>query len=79
MAEPASRPPALDEEAPSLDPAAIERAYRRERTRRHVRSTRREFARSSNARFYVALAVLLFLTVVIALSALRVIQQTFGI
>jgi|HubBroStandDraft_2_1064218.scaffolds.fasta_scaffold1385641_1 hypothetical protein len=79
MAEPASRPPALDEEAPSLDPAAIERAYRRERSRRHVRSVRHEYARSSNARFFVALAVLLFLTVVIALSALRVIQETFGI
>jgi hypothetical protein len=72
--------PALDEEeAPSLDPATVERAYRRERTRRHVRSTRREFARSSNARFYVVLAVLLFLTVLLALGALRQVQQTFGI
>jgi len=79
MAKPASRPPALDEEAPSLDPAAIERAYRRERTRRHLRRSRHEFARTSNARFYVVLALLLFLTVVIALGALREIQQTFGI
>jgi hypothetical protein len=79
MAEPARRPPAFDEGAPSLDPAAIERAYRRERSRRHDRSVRHEYARSSNARFFVALAVLLFLTVVIALSALRVIQETFGI
>ena len=86
MAKPASRRPALeaetpshDEEAPSLDPTAIERAYRRERTRRHVRSTRREYARSSNARFYVVIAVLLFLTVLIALGALREIQHTFGV
>ncbi len=79
MANPASRPPALDEGAPSLDPAAIERAYRRERTRRNVRSSRRDYARSSNARFYVVLAVLLFLTVVIALGALREVQHTFGI
>jgi len=79
MAEPASSPAALEEEAPSLDPAAIERAYRRERSRRHVRSVRHEDARSSNARFYVVLALLLFLTVVIALSALRVIRDTFGV
>ena len=79
MVEPASRPAPLEEEAPSLDPSAIERAYRRERSRRHVRSVRHEDARSSNARFFVVLAVLLFLTVVLALSALRVIQETVGI
>lgn len=78
MAKVATQHQALDE-APSLDPAAIERAYRRERTRRDVRSARREFARSSNARFYVLLAFILFVTVVIALSALRVIYKTFGI
>ncbi len=79
MSEPATSPPLADDEAPSLDPAVIERAYRRERTRRRVRSTRHEDARNSNARFYVAIAVLLFLTVVISLGAMRLIQQTFGI
>lgn len=78
MAQVATQQPTLDE-APSLDPAAIERAYRRERSRRDVRSARREFARSSNARFYLLLAFLLFVTVLIALSALRVIYATFGI
>lgn len=78
MPEPVTQP-RIDDEAPSLDPAAIERAYRRERSRRDVRIAHREFARSSNARYYVLLALLLFLTVVIALSALRVIQRTFGI
>ena len=79
MAEPASRPSALDEEAPSLDPAAIERAYRRERDRRHLRSLRRDDARSSSARFFVAISALLFITVVIALSTMDEIQHMFGI
>ena len=36
-------------------------------------------ARSSNARFWVVLAVLIFLTVVFSLTAWREIQTTFGI
>ncbi len=79
MAQPATRFPAVDEEAPSLDPAAIERAYRRERARRRARVAHHDYARSSNARFWVALAVLSFLTVVIALVAFHQVQTTFGI
>jgi hypothetical protein len=75
----ASRLPSLDEDAPSLDPAAIERAYLRERTRRRLRSDRRTEARSSNARFWVVLAVLMFLTVCIALFAWHQVQTTFGV
>ena len=70
---------AHDEDAPSLDPAAIERAYLRERARRRARSARHEYARSSNARFWVVLAVLAFLTVVIGLTVWHEIQTTFGI
>jgi hypothetical protein len=80
VAEPARRrPPALDEDAPSLDPAAIERAYLRERARRRARVQRRVDSRSSNARYWVVMAVLVFLTVVIALTAWHKIQTTFGV
>ena len=91
MAQPASRaatpdesptraqPVARDKDAPSLDPAAIERAYLRERARRRARSARHESARSSNARFWVVLAVLALITVVIALTVWHEIQTTFGI
>lgn len=78
MAEPASIP-ALDEESPSLDPAAIERAYLRERARRRQRIAHREYARNSNARFWVMLAVLLLLVVVIGLAAFHEIQTNFGV
>ena len=71
--------PALDKDAPSLDPSAIERAYVRERARRRLRSERRTEARSSNARFWVVLAVLLFLTVCLALFAWHQVQATFGV
>jgi hypothetical protein len=78
MAQPAARP-AREDDAPSLDPAAVERAYRRERARRRARSQRANAARSSNARFWVVLAVLVFLTVVFSLTAWRELQTTFGI
>jgi hypothetical protein len=74
-----SRLPRLDDDAPSLDPSAIERAYIRERARRRLRSDRRTEARSSNARFWVVLAVLMFLTVCIALFAWHQVQTTFGV
>ena len=69
--------PPLD--LPSLDPTAIERAYRRERARRRAKIEHREHARNSNARFWVMLAVLALITVVIGLTVLREIQTNFGI
>ena len=66
-------------DSPSLDPAAIERAYLRERARRRARIAHHEYARNSNARFWVVIAVLLLLTVVIALTAWQQVQTTFGI
>ena len=79
MAQPAGRQPAFEDDAPSLDPAAIERAYLRERARRRARHERRTAAQSSSARFWVVVAVLVFLTVVIALTAWHEVQTTFGV
>ena len=69
----------VEADEPSLDPAAIERAYRRERARRRARYERDNAARSSSARFWVVVAVLMFLTVVFALTAWHQVQTTFGI
>ena len=68
-----------DGETPSLDPAAIERAYRRERARRRARVAHHEYARNSSARFWVMLAVLALVTVVIGLTAFHEIQTSFGL
>ncbi len=70
---------AFGEESPSLDPAAIERAYIRERARRHARAVRHHDAVNSSARFWVVLAALMLLTVVITLFAWHQVQATFGI
>ena len=55
--QPARRPTELDD-APSLDPLAIERNYRRERARRRARIEHKSRARRSDVRFYVTLLVL---------------------
>ena len=79
MAEPARRAPTADEDSPSLDPAAIERAYARERARRRARVERRSAAKRSNMRFWLVLALLAFLTVVLALTVWSEIQRMFGV
>jgi len=83
VAQPAEGPRTVDDpvdaDVPSYDPNAVQRAYARERARRRARTARRHDARSSNARFWVVLAFLVFLTVVIALTAWHEIQTTFGV
>jgi len=79
MAQPARHLRVARVDEPSLDPAAIERAYARERARRRARYARQIEARSSSARYWVVIAFLVFLTVVIALVALHQVQTTFGI
>jgi hypothetical protein len=80
MAEPARRrtTPAL-EDTPSLDPLAIDRAYRRERARRRARTERRHEARRSDVRFWVTLLVLAFFAAFVILAAWREVQTLFGV
>ena len=84
MAEPARSqplrrgdPPTPD--APSLDPSAIEHAYRRERARRRARTERRSAVRRSNVRFWVSLAVLAFIAAFVILAAWHELQTLFGV
>ena len=79
MAHPERHLRVIEQDEPSLDPAAIEHAYLRERARRRARYARVNEARNSNARFWLVLALLAFLTVVFALTAWHQIQTTFGI
>jgi hypothetical protein len=79
MAEPARQaPPDLDD-APSLDPLAIERNYRRERARRRARIERKSTARRSDVRFFVTLLVLSFVTAFVILAAWHEVQTLFGV
>jgi hypothetical protein len=81
MAETARQTPVLhgDDDAPSLDPLAIEHAYRRERHRRRVRLERRSEARRSHIRFWITLFVLIFATAFIVLASWHKVQTMFGI
>jgi hypothetical protein len=83
VAEPARRTPLLDdpsvEDGPSLDPLAIERAYRRERARRRARIERRHEARRSKLRFWTVLLVLSFVTAFLLLAAWHEVQTLFGV
>lgn len=81
MAETARRTPVLtdEEKAPSLDPLAIEHAYRRERARRRARVEHRNAARRSHVRFLVTLLVLLFVCAFLVLAAWHKVQTTFGV
>lgn len=79
MAEPARNSTTIPDDAPSLDPLAIERNYRRERARRRARIERRSAARRSNVRFFVTLGVLAFVTAFLLLAAWREVQTLFGV
>jgi hypothetical protein len=77
VAEPAQLPE--QDDAPSLDPNAIERNYRRERARRRARTERRSAAKRSNVRFWITLLVLAFVTAFAILAAWHEVQQLFGV
>ena len=85
MAEPARRRTSRlsreseADEPPSLDPLAIEHAYRRERARRRARVARRRAARRSNLRFWIAMLVLVFIAVLLLLAAWHEVQVLFGV
>lgn len=78
MAQPARHPQAPDD-APPLDPDAVERAYHFHRARRRVRLRHQRGARNAHLRFFVVLAVLFGLSVFVALTVWREIEQLFGL
>jgi hypothetical protein len=76
VAEPAPDPA---EDVPALDESLVERAYRLERAKRRARSERERARRGAGLRFWLALALLLTLATVLAVTAWREIQTLFGL
>ena len=68
-----------EDDTPSLDPLAIEQAYRRERARRRARMERRSATRRSNVRFWVTCSSLVFLAAFVMLAAWHEVETLFGI
>ena len=69
----------VEEDAPSLDPRAIEQNYRRERARRRAKVERLSSVKRSNVRFWVTLLFLAFLTAFTILAAWHEVQTLFGV
>lgn len=67
------------DEAPPIDPEAVDRAYRRHRAQRRARSERSRATKRAGRRFWFVLLVLLVGSVAIAAAAWQEIQRLFGL
>jgi hypothetical protein len=83
MAEPATRSPAGDQDAPPhevpFDPVAVDRAYLRERARRRARIEHSRARRRAGLRFWFVLACLIAVSVLLTLTIWREVERLFGL
>jgi hypothetical protein len=89
MAEPATRAPAGDDEAPPIDaipsdpipndPSAVDRAYLQERARRRARIERSRARRRAGLRFWIVLLGLVAVSVLLTLTIWREVERLFGL
>ena len=81
MAQPAQStpPPAAREEEPPLDPDAVSRAYRHHRARRAAKKRFHREKRWAGVRFWLVLALVVVVTVVLATRTLGEIERVFGL
>jgi len=68
-----------EDEAPPLDPEAIDRAYWYHRARRRARTEHRRATKRAGARFWLVLLILLAVTVAIVVFIAQEVQRLFGI
>lgn len=77
MAQPLPKPRAEDDI--SLDPSAIELAYRRERARRRARERHAQETSLARLRFWAVIGVLLAGTIVLLVLVWHEVQHLFGL
>jgi hypothetical protein len=77
VAKPARTAPA--EDAPPLDPEAVERAYRLHRAHREARKRRRRQKRWAGFRFWLVLVLVIAAVVLVASQTLGEIERVFGL
>jgi anti-sigma-K factor RskA len=70
---------AAEEEAPPLDPQAVERAYRLHRARRAARQRWQRERRWAGLRFWLVLVLVLAAAVLLAAWTLDEIERLFGL
>jgi hypothetical protein len=66
-------------EDPPVDPGAVDRAYRQHRARRRARVEHSRRARHASVRFWIVLWILLFASVLLALTIWDQMQSLFGL
>ena len=71
--------PSASEEAPPLDPHAVERAYRLHRARRAARERYQRERQTAGLRFWFVLAIVLAVAAFLASRTLGEIEQLFGL
>jgi hypothetical protein len=67
------------ESAPSVDPVAVERAYRLHRARRLARLERRRATKRAGVRFWLALLLLVGASLALVAFVAQEIERLFGI
>ncbi len=71
--------PVRDDDETPVDPAAIELRYRYHRARRQARVRATQESRLAKYRFYIAMGVLLALTIGFLIGSWHEIQRLFGL
>jgi hypothetical protein len=71
--------PVRDEDEAPVDPAAIDLRYRYHRARRQARVRASQESRLARYRFYIAMAVLIALTLAFVVGSWHEIQRLFGL
>jgi len=69
----------LVDDEPPLDPEAVSRSYRRHRERRAARARRHREKRWAGVRFWLVLAVVVLVAVLLATRTLGEIERVFGL
>jgi hypothetical protein len=78
VAQPARRQRRPDTAAP-IDPTAVARAYRLERSKRHARAKRQRERQNAQLRFWTVLVVLTGMLALMSLTVWNEIERLFGI
>ena len=76
---PVRRPSPAAQEAPPIDPATIDRAYRFHRAKRRARLERTRDTRWARLRYLAVLVSLLVLTAVLAVTIWEQVRSLFGL
>ena len=71
--------PTTSEEAPPLDPGAIERAYHFHRAKRAARERRHHESRLAGVRFWLILALVVLVAALLAARTMGEIERVFGL